>query len=68
VEKTLALQPKAVADLREADWPLVLKNVRQYWEQIQKWDRKFLGIRALAELVLVKNLLRGEPIWPVESW
>jgi hypothetical protein len=68
VEKTLALRRRAVSELREADWPLVLKNVHQYWEQVEKWDRKFLGIRALAELFLVKNLSRGDPIWSVDSW
>ena len=68
VEKTFAFKAGAISELHEDEWEIARNEVRGYWEQVEKWDRKFLGIRALAELFLVKNLIRGSTIWSVESW
>ncbi|MGA2974367.1 MAG: hypothetical protein ABSF77_03575 [Spirochaetia bacterium] len=68
VENAFALKAGAISEIHEEEWEIVRNEVRKYWEQIEKWDRKFLGIRALAELFLVKNLFRGSTIWSVNSW
>jgi hypothetical protein len=68
VERTFELRAKPATDLDEVGWAQALNDVRDYWKQIEQWDRKFLGIRALAELFLVRNLAGDKPLWTTESW
>ena len=43
-------------------------RVEQMWSQIIAWDRKFLGIDALAEFFLVQRLVSGTQLWSIDSW
>ncbi len=60
--------PTEISDLTAEEWPGVLKRIQSIWSTIELWDRKFLGIDALAELFLVDNLARGTQLWASESW
>ncbi len=57
-----------VAELTDRDWANISAEIRSFWQNVLAWDRKFLGIAALAELFLVKNLMAGTALWPVDSW
>lgn len=56
------------AELTDGDWAKISEEIRSFWQIVLAWDRKFLGIAALAELFLVKNLMAGTTLWPVDSW
>jgi hypothetical protein len=68
LEAAYGVNPGAVAPMTQNDWLSILPELRAYWQRIERWDRKFLGIQALAELFLVRNLLKGRTLWPRESW
>jgi hypothetical protein len=57
-----------VTDLSEQGWRSIENRIRPFWATILRWDRKFLGIDALAEFFLVENLASEKELWPVDSW
>lgn len=68
VEKAFGLKACSMSVLEENAWRNIHPEVSGYWQQTVKWDRKFLGIRALTEMFLVKNLIGGLPIWSFDTW
>lgn len=68
VRESFGYKPKIVDELDDKQWAKLLPELRPYWAQVQKWDRKFLGIRALSELFLVKSLIGNTEAAPAKSW
>lgn len=60
--------PQQVSDLTIHSWLELRAEIAPFWQQVLKWDRKFLGIDALAEFFIVRNLLRERPLWPSSAW
>jgi hypothetical protein len=57
-----------IGELEEDGWLAIAERIRTFWNTILGWDRKFLGIDALAEFFLVTNLAAGQELWPADSW
>jgi hypothetical protein len=68
VQTAFGSQPQEIAELSDAGWVSILPEVQRWWVQVLAWDRKFLGINALAEYFLVRNLLAGRPLWGQTAW
>jgi hypothetical protein len=68
VQESFGYKPKVIDELDDGQWAKLLPEIRPYWAQVQKWDRKFLGIRALSELFLVKSLIGNTEAAPAKSW
>jgi hypothetical protein len=68
VKRAFLIEPVGTVELGPDSWLRIQEEVSRYWRRIEAWDRKFLGIRALAEFFLVKNLMTRQPIWEPESW
>lgn len=68
VQGVFGAQTRETAELSPAGWATILPDVQRWWRQVLAWDRKFLGIDALAEYFLVRNLLAGGPLWPPIAW
>lgn len=68
VQQSFGRKPKLVDELDDKHWATLLPEIRGYSAQVQKWDRKFLGIRALSELFLAKSLIGDSEAAPVKSW
>lgn len=68
VKRAFLVEPASPVELDADSWLTIQEEVSRFWRQIEAWDRKFLGIRALAEFFLAKNLLSHRPLWTPESW
>jgi hypothetical protein len=68
VQQSFGYKPQIADELDDKHWSKLLPEIRRYGAQVQKWDRKFLGIRALSELFLVKSLTSGTEAAPAKSW
>jgi len=68
VKHAFLIEPMSTVELDADGWQSIHEEVSHYWKQIEAWDRKFLGIRALAELFLVKSLVNRQPLLNPESW
>lgn len=68
IEQVFGHKVNVIEEIDDAYWAARLPKVQRYWAQITKWDRKFLGIRALAELFVVDSLLTGKPVATPTSW
>jgi hypothetical protein len=60
-------KPEVVA-LSEQDWESTLSEIKLHHATLERWDRKFFSIDALAEFFLVRNLLSGRDVWPQDTW
>jgi len=68
VEHVFNRKSEIIEEIDDNYWAKHLPEVRRYWSQIEKWDRKFLGIRALAELFVVRDLLSSGTVATPRSW
>lgn len=68
VQEVFGYKADVIEEIDDAYWAAHLPEIKRYWTQVLKWDRKFLGIRALAELFAVDSLLTGKPIASPTSW
>jgi hypothetical protein len=68
IERVFGHKGEVIEEIDDGYWAARLPEISRYWAQIVKWDRKFLGIRALAELFVVDSLLAGKPVATPASW
>jgi hypothetical protein len=68
VREVFGVNPRVATGFSEENWKSVQPELSHFWKTVVTWDRKFLGIRELAEYFLVRNLASGTEIWPPKTW